>query len=172
MICPRTSDYDFFHARLSIHLSSIHREARKGSGDNDPGNSHSRAACGTPCDSRRSAGLLRPLGAPGSGSPGRVWGSSPIVSYQENQVSEQGATRPTIETASFRPLSSIPCKAKVGSARQSHRFSVSADMRFRAGRILLLCGNPGQVSLRSLTAFPALGETLGCRPNPPRDFAP
>ena len=68
MICPRTSDYDFFHARLSIHLSSIHREARKGSGDNDPGNSHSRAACGTPCDSRRSAGLLRPLGAPGSGS--------------------------------------------------------------------------------------------------------
>ena len=36
-----------------------------------PGNLHSRAACGTPCCSRRSASLLRPQGALGSGPTGR-----------------------------------------------------------------------------------------------------
>ena len=48
------------------------REARKGSGD--PGNSHSRAASGTPCDFRRSACLHPPLAAAGSGPRLGVWG--------------------------------------------------------------------------------------------------
>ena len=42
-----------------------------------PGNPHSRAACGTPCSSRRSASLLRPLGALGFGPTGRTRLQSP-----------------------------------------------------------------------------------------------
>ena len=38
-------------------------------GDQSPGNSHSRAASGTPCDSRRSACLFPPLAAAGFGPP-------------------------------------------------------------------------------------------------------
>ena len=38
-------------------------------GDQSPGNSHSRAASGTPCDFRCSASLFRPLGALGSDPP-------------------------------------------------------------------------------------------------------
>ena len=74
------------------------REARKGSGDMIPGNSHSRPASGAPCDSRRSALLLRPLGAQGfgpSGGSGRQPKGSP---YEKNVVSEQAAKQPTIET--------------------------------------------------------------------------
>ena len=40
----------------------------------EPGNSHRRAPSVAPCDSRRSARLLRPLGAPGSGPPTRGLG--------------------------------------------------------------------------------------------------
>ena len=40
-----------------------------------PGNLHSRAACGTPCSSRRSASLLRPQGALGSGPTGAAMAS-------------------------------------------------------------------------------------------------
>ena len=40
----------------------------------EPGNSHRRAPSVAPCDSRRSARLLRPLGAPGSGPQARGLG--------------------------------------------------------------------------------------------------
>ena len=40
-----------------------------------PGNLHSRAAGGTPCSSRRSASLLRPQGALGSGPTGAAMAS-------------------------------------------------------------------------------------------------
>ncbi len=43
-----------------------------------PGNSHSRATSGAPCDSRRSAPLFRPLGARGSG-PSGGFGRQPNV---------------------------------------------------------------------------------------------
>ena len=68
------------------------REAEKGSGD--PGNSHSRAASGTPCDFRRSACLFPPLAAAGSG-PGRGFrGEAPNVSHREAiKKRSQGAKR-------------------------------------------------------------------------------
>ena len=57
---------------LSQIKTNHKREARKGSGV--PGNSHSCAASGTPCDFRRSACLFPAQRAAGSGPGLGVWG--------------------------------------------------------------------------------------------------
>ena len=83
------------------------REARKESGD--PGNSHSRAASGTPCDFRRSACLFPPQVAAGSGPRQGFRGETPNVLHREaiKRKSSQGAKR--YLTGSSRPAATECC---------------------------------------------------------------
>ena len=69
------------------------REAKKGSGD--PGNSHSRAVNGTPCDFRRSACLFPAPLAAGSGPRRGLRGEAPNVPQiaKRSKKSSQGAKR-------------------------------------------------------------------------------
>ena len=75
--------------------------------DESPGNSHSRAASGTPCESRRSVSLFRPQGVLDSSPLRQVWAAAQRSNHAgENAVSEQAARQPTIETGAI-------CKARI-----------------------------------------------------------
>ena len=66
---PHLAKYNAAHWPFTARVRT---PGRSQTGFIGPGNLHSRAACGTPCSSRRSASLLRPQGALGSGPTGRA----------------------------------------------------------------------------------------------------
>ena len=130
------------------------REAEKGFGAESPGNSHSRAV-GTPCDSRRSAGLFRPQGAPGfgpqaglGGSPTSPYGRSPKGKNRRGAGGDNCDSGKAVSSAQRKKAGlvinpNVPLWAK--PQRQESQRSRRRQLRFRQSRFIRATQKSGRM---------------------------